>query len=281
MARAKTLAVAQLNISLDAHQDPGRYLELFTAAKRKRRRAQYRANNVAMIGWSHKYGDGIIGGELYRFVDFDPEASWINLDKEEEADKDLIDQIPKNVRPGMKRVPFAFFATSQRGLHHRLFVDTSSTSVYLLRSIWDKLVNGQSDLVSVSIIQKPEAIEEVLSMPGLRTLELVIRPPNPDDLEGLEEKMRKRLRKQRAASLTQILKADRTGGHLEPDEETRALAEVARTNGSVRAVGEDEDGHRAEKNTLEHPQILSVTVPQQGDAVDAIVKQAPQLLRKF
>lgn len=75
-------------------------------------------------------------------------------------------------------------------------------------------------------------------------------------------------------------KGERTEG-LEPDEETKAFMNVARSNGEVRAVGYNEE-RRVEISTTEHPRIETRFYdPKTAEALTALIDFSKLLMSEF
>lgn len=81
-------------------------------------------------------------------------------------------------------------------------------------------------------------------------IELV--PPNPDDADEIERKLKERLKKQNVRKQTVQLDAERNQS-IKPDAETVALAKVAASNGKVTATGHDAAGLKQELSTVDKP----------------------------
>jgi hypothetical protein len=112
--------------------------------------------------------------------------------------------------------------------------------------------------VYVSVVSRSDSVDEIMLGLQLKRLSIQIHMPNPDDHGALEREIRRRLRNQKAASVTEELRAA-PGKALEPDKQTRLLAEVATTNGEVTAVGKDENGVNVTRSTKSFPAVETVS----------------------
>ena len=114
--------------------------------------------------------------------------------------------------------------------------------VHLLNRRWLREKYGE---VTVTIEPSHETLEQIFKIPQLRRLTIEVHQPNPDDLASLERKVRQKMATEKARILEQKLTAER-GESLEPDVETKNLARVAASNGTVIGEGRDEE-HQATK----------------------------------
>ncbi len=75
-----------------------------------------------------------------------------------------------------------------------------------------------------------------------------------------EKRILNKLLDQGAKEQTVILKKRAGVEKLTPDEETRALAQIAANNGSVSGEGKNEDGKSIFESTKNHPKVVKVEV---------------------
>jgi hypothetical protein len=117
--------------------------------------------------------------------------------------------------------------------------------------------------VTVTVEPSKEALKSIYEIKRLRTLEIYVVRPNPDDLGTETERLLDRLVKQGAKDqLLQLHKKARVPT-LDPDTDTRMLAEIAARNGYVQGTGTDENGTRVVESTRNHPKIVSLDL--EGD----------------
>lgn len=95
-------------------------------------------------------------------------------------------------------------------------------------------------------------------------LEIIVTRPNPDDLADLGEKIRQRLAEQNAKEQSTTLTAEENA-ELKPNEETKMLATIGLTDGSVRGRGYDPVLKRTVEETTESTPLL---VPQEWNPAE-------------
>ena len=110
--------------------------------------------------------------------------------------------------------------------------------------------------VEVTLVPSTDQLESVLSLTQINTLEIVIRRPNTDGLEDLEDEVLDRLNNQNAEEEVITLKAQK-GLSIDADNETKGLSHVAQLNGVVKTTGFDGNGKRAVRSTQQHPFVES------------------------
>ncbi|WP_099510966.1 DUF4747 family protein [Microvirga ossetica] len=161
-------------------------------------------------------------------------------------------------------VPFLFFFDSQK---HQLFFEIKGPDGSIAPTEVERffaILLTQRELfekygpVYVNLVSRRESIDKILSGLDLKKLAIRIQRPNPDDHQDLDRRMRDRLRRQRASSLTETLQAA-PGETFDPDEDTLALAKVATINGEVSATGRDENGASVTRSTRSYPAIETVS----------------------
>lgn len=258
MPRHKIMNVAILNMVIHPHSDE-LYTVLFRDVFQLRRRVKVRGSDHILIGNYRTDENNIscIIGNLYKFVDIDPTATWLdtfNLTPALDVDGEPINPIPSNLAPNLRMIPFVFFING-----HRLFYDkdylsplSASKAIYALFNqpeIFEKY--GE---VMVSLESTDESIQQIMRIPSLTKLNIFIGLPNPDDLSELEQRVEERIRNQKARKYKQEYTGTREEG-LQPDEETEAVMRLALSNGYVNAEGW-EDNTKIEKSTLSHPKVI-------------------------
>lgn len=263
MGRKRQLQFGAINITMPAPHRPERYIELFHQAGELDKVVKLKGDWVGKLGTlrDDKDADGssIIRGEFYKYIELDSTRDWFNVLKGKPADERELDQIsiPEHLKPHFQYVPFVFFSKG-----HRLVMITRdkedvisvAQAVTILRGIFASselvAVFGKIDLV---IEPSRDTLEKILGMPRLRTLEIVVTPPNPDDFEEFERDLFDDMASQRASSYQLILQEEEGEG-LAPGDKVRKLARVAQSNGKVSGVGGSR-GKTTRLSTTEHPLV--------------------------
>lgn len=262
MARSRLIRFSALNITIDEH-NPSRYVELFRDVFRRKERVQYRGDRYGMIGTMKPLDPASpekgLSGFIHRFLEIPSDEPWLNIDlgeKAEEKDMKAV-SIPENLKPSLRESRYVFFPKP-----HRMIFETRSTTgavlgprsaaaimVHLLNRPWLREKYGE---VTVTIEPSHEKLEQIFKIPQLRRLTIEVHQPNPDDLASLERKVRNKMASQKARILEQILTAER-GESLDPDVETKNLARVAASNGTVIGEGRDKDHQTTKVSTTDLP----------------------------
>ena len=105
--------------------------------------------------------------------------------------------------------------------------------------------------IAVSVETDSKSINAILGMDILSRLVIRFNTPNADDVSELKQKIIDRLKNQNGRTLDQKITAEK-GKTINPDNETKALMQLALSNGFIQASGE-ENGIRVNKNSSEMP----------------------------
>jgi hypothetical protein len=108
--------------------------------------------------------------------------------------------------------------------------------------------------VDVTVIPEANAVDRIFRIPELSRLEIIVLRPNPDDLGEYEKEVFEKIDKQNARRYETALVKKRGRGSLKPDEDTRALADIAASNGYVKGHGRDAEGLLTDESTRDHPE---------------------------
>lgn len=280
MPKEKLISIAQLNIVALEHPE-GTYIDLFKAAFQLKRPVKYRGSDFLMLGelYALDRSDSQKGftGKFYKFTHIDSNSDWFDFDKHDAASSEEVAEkvnIPENLKPNCVRYDFTFIASS-----HTLFyiskdgnktIGTVTVSKFL-----DTLFNAPEILkvfgdIKITAIPEQETLEKIFSIHRLSTLEIDLHCPNPDDPGSEEDRVEKRLKKQKAKSFRQVLTA-LPNETIEPDDETKLYARVAAQNGKVVGSGKTYNNVTVKLSTVDHPKIQTVrfdtTVESEADVL--------------
>lgn len=263
MARKRQLQFGAINITMPAPHRPERYIELFHQAGELDKVVKLKGDWVGKLGTlryeSDTDGSGIVRGEFYKYIELDSTRDWFNVLKGKPADERELDQIsiPEHLKPHFQYVPFVFFSKGHRLVmitRDKEDVISTAQAATILRGIFASAellaLFGKIDLV---VEPSRDTLEKILGMPRLRTLEIVVTPPNPDDFEEFEHDLFEDMASQRASSY-QLTLQEEEGEGLAPSERVRKLARVAQSNGKVSGVGGSR-GKTVRLSTTEHPLV--------------------------
>lgn len=251
------------------------YRQLFVDAFGLKRDYSLRGDRRALIArltdsFAHRgYDAPLVNGDIATFLDIDLKAPWLDRVTLQQAGDEVTSEvnIPEQLRANMARFEFFFDPTSHvivaqyeteiRGEKIRpARLSAGLLAKFLVRVFSQPEIVEKYGTVEVTPIPDRRTVEAILSSPRLRKLTIIIKPPNPDDLEEFAEVISDRIRSQNAASLTESLTARRNGS-LEPDEETKRLARVGAMNGRVDAQMAGGDGGPIKVSTAQTPASFS------------------------
>lgn len=263
MSRKRQLQLGAINVTMPAPHSPERYIQLFLKAGELEKVVKLRGDWVGRLGTlrMEKDSDGqeIVRGEFYKYIELDSTRDWFNVLKGKPAEERELESIsiPEHLKPHFQYVPFVFFSKG-----HRLIMITRDAqdviSVAQAVAIL-KVVFASAELVGafgqIELVIEPsrDTLEKILSMPRLRTLEIVVTPPNPDDFEEFEHDLFEDMASQRASSY-QLTLHEAEGQGLAPNERVRKLARVAQSNGKVSGISGSR-GKTVRLSTTEHPLV--------------------------
>lgn len=117
--------------------------------------------------------------------------------------------------------------------------------------------------INLTAIPEADSLERILTLPKLSHLRIVVTKPNSDDMTDEFASVMNRLGNQKARSLTLELQKAPKVDRLTPDDDTRALANVASTNGYV--TGKERSG--VVDSTKSHPKSVVVEVGKDGSSI--------------
>jgi hypothetical protein len=282
MARERVLKVGCLNVANESER-PEIYMKLIHEAFMLKRAIELSSNKYMILNHCEFDSDHVTG-TFARFNTIDPKLPWFDSNNLSEPDDISVKEIsiPDHLRPNF--VSFYFFFEPQK---HKLTFELKSGSTSIthneVKKFFSTLLN-QIELQKafggtyVSVVSKEESVEQIFSELALKRLTIRIQRPNPDDHGDIGRRIRDRLKNQNAGSIIEILEAA-PGSALEPDESTRALAEVATTNGEVRATGRDANGTVVTRSTQEFPAVETIGYnPEHGSNFQAFMRATLSLL---
>lgn len=269
MSRTRIIRIAALNVAMHEPHSAERYVSMLKDAYALRYMVRHGELHGAMLGSLYledpEEPTKGLNGELYRFVKLDPEEPWFNAETREMAtDDDIGDiRIPGHLLPHLQRIAFVFKPDA-----HELWFISHDRKNHLgpqaARSLFQKLFDHLSVLreypqIEVTVIPEAESLEHMLAIPTLERLVIDLKRPNADDGANEEQRLLRKLERQHAQRMRTELVATKNDS-IQPDAETRSLAEVAARNGNVTVIGRDAAGLRIEDSTEERPLIESVLV---------------------
>jgi hypothetical protein len=290
MARKRQLQFGAINITMPAPHQSERYIELFRKAGELDKVIKLKGDWVGKLG-TLRYdrdtdGSAIVRGEFYKYIELDSTRDWFNVLKGKPADERELDKIsiPEHLKPHFQYLPFVFFSKGHRLVmitRDKEDVISTAQAVTVLRGIFASAelvaVFGKIDLV---VEPSRDTLEKILDMERLRTLEIVVTPPNPDDFEEFERELFKDMASQRASNYRLVLQEEEGKG-LAPGDGVRKLARVAQSNGKVSGVGGPR-GETIRLSTTEHPLVEKAHYdPDVEIRANVLLVKAREILQKI
>ncbi len=290
MGRRRQLQFAAINVTMPAPHRPERYIELFRQAGELDNVVKLQGDWVGKLGtlrYDNNTDDSIIvRGEFYKYIELVSTREWFNVLKGKPADQRELDQIsiPEHLKPHFQYVPFVFFSKG-----HRIVMITRDKEDAISATQAVKILSGifgASELLEtfgrIDLVVEPsrDALDKILGMSMLRTLEIIVTPPNPDDFEEYERDLFKDLTNQRASSYQLTLQGEEGEG-LVPSDKVRKLARVAQSNGKVSGVGGSR-GNTVHLSTTEHPLVEKTQYdPALEIRANVLLVKAREILQKI
>lgn len=261
MARKRQLSFGAINITMTAPHRPQRYIDLFEIVRNLDLVIRLRGDWVGRIGSiklnKFQNGESYITGDFYKYLELDSTKDWFNVLRGKRAEQTELEaiKIPEHLKPHFQFVPYVFFPKG-----HRLILVTkdgddflsSAQAAAILKAIFrsSEVLNLFSE-IEVTVEPARETLDKIFKLPQLRSLEVVVKPPNPDDFEEFEQDLYEEMANQGAGSYQIKLQAANNQG-LTPNDNTKNLARVAQSNGKVTGVGKV-GAKTVTLSTTEHP----------------------------
>ena len=256
MAHMKKMELAVMNIKIHPHS-PEKYIDLFKKTFKIESLGKIRGSDWGTIGSLRETtlnNKKTLHGTIYRFLNIDPSAPWLDLNARKAIQPDEEGgklPVAEHLKPNCKEILYIFYPDD-----HRLFFECRNISPGSMRKLLRKLFSERAIFhefgeVDVDIESTKEAIKSILKIPRMTRLQIVFHRPNDDQLIGARKRVAKRLEDQGIKHLDQIATTTDKDG-LSPDIDTKALMDLARSNGKVIGVGYDGE-QKIILSTEEHP----------------------------
>lgn len=283
MARGRRITLAALNIALHAPHPQERYIELLQRSFRRRSVVRLGSLHGVMLGTLTRpqlHGKAsLLAGEIYRFVKLDPSEPWFNAEKKEPATDEEVEaiSIPSHLLPHLQRIPFAFNARTHTlwyvSRDQKNALGPAAASKFLLELLRSTALQIDFPEVEVTPVPESTSVDKILAMPSLEYLRIELVRPNPDHGSGAEARWLKRLEDQRTTKAKlELFHSKNTT--LQPDDETREMAQAAAKNGSVYGRGRTADGLPIEDSTSSRPMLRHENVDSDVETAGHVLERA-------
>lgn len=235
MPRPSKIEVSAINLRIPSDRSRN-YAELINRILNLRRGVRIHGENyVALTEFNESTGVGVFS----KYSEIDLDRDWFDIEDFGTATPESLSEIriPEHLKPNLS----AFYFELDESLHvvaFETYSDSKSLSgrsveKYFREVLTDPEILSEFGRVEADLVKDYGKVEQLLALPQLKSLEIVIRLPNPIDISGsLAERIEERLREQNAEEYREELKSKDEDG-LQPNERTRQLAFVAAENGDV------------------------------------------------
>ena len=215
-------------------------------------------------------GRRVLRGSLSTFLDLDLDAPWFDIQslKVTTEDRRREIQIPDSLRPNMADFHFAL-DPEQHILVCQAQTVISGKRRHVVKLTGNMLATFFGELFSRPAIKRDFGDVEVTPVPDrqgvetilsakIKRLHIILRTPNPDDLDEAQKKIKRRMKSLKARQLDEIVAAE-DGDFVTPDAELLSMARVAALNGRVDATIQQPSGRVVPASTRFTPALFEVT----------------------
>lgn len=286
MPRMLKMEIGILNIKTHPHE-PQKYANLFNDLFKieepvKIHGTVWGVPRYINVITTDKPEEGLMG-TFYKFTQINPSDPWLDLKKREtilNAEGEAIPQVDSSKKPNAKEIEFAFYPDG-----HLFFFNHKMMSPGYAQKMIQNLCGRQEikrvyGTVDVEIVSSSEAIEKILKIPSLTKLNITFSRPNADVLSGRKRKLLEKMENEKVRRLNQEMISEKGEGII-PDDDTKALMDLATTNGRVFAVGYDGET-RVEESTDPYPEVIRETYdPEKTTFLRALVNCSSEALSRF
>lgn len=242
MRKTATIRVSALNIVImdEEKHTPEAYLELL-------RDVATMGHSVPVRGEQHLEMDAVVRvsdtrdrayGTLHRFTDVDA-MNWFNREKHRRASEEERHEIvvPENMSANYREIPYAlslkshtlaFLTKSTRNLTSATQIQNFFTKAFAYPEIYMKWGS-----VIANVEQDEEQLDKILDSEHIKILRITVNRPN-ESFRKYDDVLYERLQRMGAKSESDEFRADDKAS-LKPDEDARAKAKAAISNGQVDA----------------------------------------------
>jgi hypothetical protein len=279
MPETRDVEFAVMNVAAEPHRNV-QYSRLLRSISRRPR--PFWGDDFAAITEPEEYEPGIFLGTVLIWQEIDPNKPAVNKDTLQEVRMENTGiRIPANL--GLNGRHF-FYVLRERD--HKVFYESKNDEGHQLApSRFKRLldlafapVNLRGELsVTVTVVPDEDGLSKVLAIPHITMLQIFLAAPNPDQIEGIERRVLKRLTDQGAKSQEIIFSAKSRKAGIRPNRETLEDAQVAADNGLVTATGYDNGGNKLPtRSTDQYPKVFPYTIEAAGSALAGLLRIAKQ-----
>lgn len=265
MSRQRQLTVSAINLALPPPHPPERYAKLWRSLFELQRPIATHGEThlfiASAISLDKKDPAAPIHGSVYRFLEIDRSAHWFNQKTSEFADPKLVKDeviVPEYLKPNSRVFNYLFIPSVHRLFFESMVRESGTLSPNSVETMLEQLASGSitDEFPDLHITAEQDVTEimKIVTADGLRELTITIKRPNPDDDSEDESKMiEKELLDQNAREEILTLKARRGASGIKANKRTKALANVAKSNGRVDARIRNVDGSTKTVSSRKRP----------------------------
>ena len=219
---------------------------------------KYHGNDcIALVECGMEYYNDkrIITGKICKYTQIQ-DTPWFNSEKGEMLSGDDRPNFDiAKLHPNAQYFDFVFIPDG-----HRLFITTKCRDITLSQAYFaralSKIFNNENlqekyGEVNVTVEIDTKGMEAIEKMEKIERLFIRVHVPNGDDLSEEQDAFIERMNNQNASVVDENLRASKDK-HIIPDKNTRALMDLAKSNGYVVARGV-ENGEKVTRKSSEYP----------------------------
>nr|WP_251134161.1 DUF4747 family protein [Rhodomicrobium sp. Az07] len=275
--RRRQLFISALNVTAHPHPE-GIYEQLLIALLDTE--VFVRGSERAMVVSAQKWENSdLFWGSLFIYTELQKDGAWFNQISKGEATLDELKriEIPDNLKPNLKQMRYVFDTKRHILYFESRNQDRQHFSPYIIGGVFSKLFKAaqhklRSDIdINVTVLPEKDAVDKIFNIDIIKKIIIRLKTPNPDDVTSDAAKILERLDAIGAGTQDITYTKARDADSLKPDEELKAVAEVASKNGFVKATGRTVDGQWRSASTKEYPAAYGVFIGDAESAVDAIL----------
>lgn len=260
-------------LNVVAHPHPeGTYRDLFERAGRLTDGVNFRGDQFARLSPVSETRNGVFTGRIAVWTEIDKSAKTIQKRTLIEAALSESNvRIPDDLGFNSKIFAFAFHERE-----HKLFVELVNQEAHsisissvqkVVLEVLTKVRPDSVDDLSVFVVSRRNAVDQILATEKLAKIEIVLNMPNPDDLDDDKRRLLKELEDMKARQVKTELTRARGQETLILLPRYRVMAELAKDNGYVTATGRDGE-RKVERSTKDYPEDIQVELlPDESSAI--------------
>lgn len=262
MAREKKLVVGAINITIQPHTSQ-KYLDLFRDTYALKKSVNISGDQYGLLVGMYKLNRdqkklGPIAGDIFKFTNIDPDASWFNISTSDFASDVDVDKIniPENLKPNSSRFSYIFYP-EQHLMFYEGYYDGNSLGPKNAERFVDRLFNVNEIIekygkVDVTHVPEEDALADAIKLYHKDRIEMTIKRPNPDSQADAEARVMRRMQARNVEIYEQSYKAIQ-GESIKMDNDLEVMAHISAKNGIFYVKGKDENSKPIEFSTSKHP----------------------------